>query len=343
MKTLIDQPKEKRMVIKKLVLASAILLGLAACSHSGGGNGSAVTASDNKQQLQLKEQLRHTESEKNEALQKIAKLTQQKAELERRLQGSLSETEKNTLQSKLQQLEQEKSQLNEQLNNKTQLWAVIEQKAQQIAEDSGGGKGIDNVPWYDLSKLNKGLNQFPFITITNDGDNIVFGERYIYQQPHSTILSRNVEGVSVEETLFPKGSFRIDRIEGEITQTIPSQGTATYMGKGFNGDKLGDFTYQVDFDQRIGSGYLRNLEQVGNIELKQGNITQSGIQSPALTQDGVTGQYQLQFYGPNADEIAGEVYMHKQWDNMLKTNGNTAKKYADTERGTVFGLAAEKQ
>jgi len=147
----------------------------------------------------------------------------------------------------------------------------------------------------------------------------------VYNQNYSVVLG-NYEGAITYNN--STGSIISDNrnstinVKGLMTalDAIPQLGTATYSGKAFNGTyqrnfdwntyqtsesiKEGKLIYNVDFTNRNGSGSITGL---GNdIDLKQGAISGTGIS--AIAQQGYkNGNYLLDFYGKNAEEIAGKV------------------------------------
>lgn len=119
---------------------------------------------------------------------------------------------------------------------------------------------------------------------------------------------------------------------------------ATYIGHGFNADNVGTLNYQVDFANKTGSGSVSNFNNanIPTIQLTEGKILSGQIKADATAGDAV-GRYELGFYGQNARTIAGEVYISKQFEGGIETNGGTRNKYNDTQRGTHFGIVGEKQ
>ena len=147
----------------------------------------------------------------------------------------------------------------------------------------------------------------------------------VYNQNYSVVLG-NYEGAitynnSTGAIISDNRNSTIN-VKGLMTalDAIPQLGTATYTGKAFNGTyqrnfdwntyqtsesiKEGKLTYNVDFTNRNGSGSITGLGD--NINLQQGSISGTGIS--AIAQQGFkNGNYSLDFYGKNAEEIAGKV------------------------------------
>ncbi|WP_409045866.1 factor H binding protein domain-containing protein [Mannheimia haemolytica] len=97
------------------------------------------------------------------------------------------------------------------------------------------------------------------------------------------------------------------------TEKLPTEGTATYSGKAFNHDGAkgfngGDPTYNVNFSKRTGSGRVEG--EFGNlIVLEEGTINNTQISSTVHGNNplNLSGKYTVEFFGKNAEEIAGEI------------------------------------
>ncbi|OOH86381.1 hypothetical protein BMT54_10985 [Pasteurellaceae bacterium 15-036681] len=249
-----------------------------------------------------------------------------------------------TAKANLANAQQAQQEAEQALAGKTQVINEINKQAKLALEHSGmRGFSIPNVyadGFFDTLQI--GLNTIPVLTVTADeSDGIISSNHYIYKQNYSHIYSRNNVAFSPSDEPWA-GSFRIDRIDGQRTETLPATGNATYTGKAFNTDITGDLNYTVNFTDKMGSGSIRGLADLAEIQLQKGSILSNSIQADAAMQDGTKGKYSLEFFGPNAEEIAGKAYMYKQFSSTVKTNGTTANEYNDPERGTIFGLAAER-
>ena len=147
----------------------------------------------------------------------------------------------------------------------------------------------------------------------------------VYNQPYSVVLGSYSGNVSYNNQT---GSIISDDRDSNIVikglkttiDAIPTMGTATYIGKAFNGTYQSDFdwntyktsenikggvlSYSVNFTNKTGLGSITGL---GNtINLNQGSISGTGITSTAQ-QAYNNGTYSLDFYGKKAEEIAGKV------------------------------------
>lgn len=175
-------------------------------------------------------------------------------------------------------------------------------------------------------------------------DGIFVGDHYIYLTPNVMVISRDNKAFWYDAA--PKqSSFRVQSINGTKTENLPLTGEATYIGKGFNSDNIGLLNYKVNFADKTGVGSISqfNNAAIPTIQLERGSITDGMIKANASASDGISGKYELGFYGENAQAIAGETYLYKQFEGGITTNKTTAEKYGDRERGTVFGVAGEKQ
>ena len=131
----------------------------------------------------------------------------------------------------------------------------------------------------------------------------------VYNQKYSIVTGNYEFGTqSVNGT-----NYRIDSLtvsaKGLQTkpEAIPTEGKATYIGKAFVSDLYqGDLSYDVNFANRTGSGVIRDLGIYGDIQLEEGTISKDGI-SAVATQGSDQGNYDLKFFGKNAEEIGGKV------------------------------------
>ncbi|MDO9735203.1 factor H binding family protein, partial [Glaesserella parasuis] len=101
-----------------------------------------------------------------------------------------------------------------------------------------------------------------------------------------------------------ESSFSNIQVKGLKTQenAIPNEGSAIYLGKAFKGQTAGELTYNVNFATRIGSGSISGLP-VGQVTLGEANINGTALSGKANS----NGNYRLEFFGPNAEEIGGKM------------------------------------
>ena len=124
------------------------------------------------------------------------------------------------------------------------------------------------------------------------------------------------------------GEFTKPEIVNKMT------GNFHYKGIAFNGSGKGVLSYHVDFADKTGNGMITGLKEHGDITLHKARISDnidsrligghndrqpmSGIEGNATGNAlGVSAQYRLGFFGPNAEEIAGHIEVRNQ-DPMHK-------------------------
>lgn len=182
----------------------------------------------------------------------------------------------------------------------------------------------------NLSKYPKGhstLNIKETVTGKDRGQSgsVTFDSNvYLFKQDYSLVAGFHNQKVTTvlpgkdgkEET---KPVNEIDFLaKGVPTEKLPTTGKFNYSGSGRvrtqSGIRDDKFSYNVDFGAKTGSGSL------GNITLSKGNITtqtlknkidNSFITTPTIegkaTDGRYSGDYDLGFFGPNADEVVGVV------------------------------------
>ncbi|HDL4283814.1 TPA: colicin transporter, partial [Mannheimia haemolytica] len=148
---------------------------------------------------------------------------------------------------------------------------------------------------------------------TIEGKVTVRTQSYLYNQPYSVVTAQ-----AVQRNGWENGNY-IDKVDGTVTvkglktEKLPTEGTATYSGKAFNHDGAkgfngGDLTYNVNFSKRTGSGRVEG--EFGNlIVLEEGTINNTQISSTVHGNNplNLSGKYTVEFFGKNAEEIAGEI------------------------------------
>lgn len=90
---------------------------------------------------------------------------------------------------------------------------------------------------------------------------------------------------------------------------IPLTGKATYRGIAFDRTDRGNLTYNVDFATRQGSGDIEGISRYGTITLHKNRIlrNEAAIVGSASAAKGPSLKYEIAFFGPAAEEIAGRV------------------------------------
>ncbi len=147
------------------------------------------------------------------------------------------------------------------------------------------------------------------------------GVMKIYQQPYSMVIGTLI----TKDSFDPEevGRLTTDHIRGLATavNALPTEGKFTYNGAALSNNEQGKLSYTVDFAARTGGGSITGLNQMGTVTLHQsgitrdidadiGNIGISGNMS-ASKHPKERGDYELGFFGPKAEEIAGEAGFDK--------------------------------
>ncbi|HHW7522607.1 TPA: factor H binding protein domain-containing protein [Mannheimia haemolytica] len=317
------------MSIKKLTLATLILVGLTACGSSGSGSSSnnansnkpkIVTPKDKVDQAKDKakteadrlakdsekakaeaERLaKDAEKAKGEA-QRLAKEKAEKAKAE--AERVTKEAEKAKTEAERLAKEAEKAKAEAERVAKEAERAKQDEEAKKIVES----KGIDD--------KEIGLKALPS-TEKEEGGKLINSDAYLYNQAYSVVTAKmevirsgnGPEGAQFNPTVEVKGLKT-------TAEQLPKEGSATYKGKAFNaygGNGLngGDLVYHVNFNERSGLGKVENM-QGGYIDLEKGNISNSSISANATRYHDNTeigkGTYKVEFFGPKAEEIGGKV------------------------------------
>ncbi|MDH2997699.1 hypothetical protein A1D22_08215 [Pasteurellaceae bacterium LFhippo2] len=156
----------------------------------------------------------------------------------------------------------------------------------------------------------------------------------VYNQTYSGIVGHSVTE-SVAEGDDPNlgktsiSNYGVLRVAGVNTtqQQLPTAGSATYKGVAFDETTKGDLTYNIDFGTKQGSGKITGFDKYGVIDLEQASISniknktpeyrehfidnQLGIEGKATSQikvdKDILDGYELQIFGPNAEEIGGFI------------------------------------
>lgn len=125
----------------------------------------------------------------------------------------------------------------------------------------------------------------------------------IYNQPYSIIIADTESGTRNSSHFSELSNVLIAGLKTKL-EAIPTKGTANYSGKAFDAENNGTLDYNVNFENKTGSGTITGLGN--NITLERGSISGTGISSTA-NQGYKSGSYFLDFFGKNAEEIAGQI------------------------------------
>ena len=212
--------------------------------------------------------------------------------------------------------------------------AIEQDKAEKLQQKIDQLKGVSSYSYPEGSITHRDGSSSR--SINNRLTNESASRKMVYNQKYSVIIGDYNGQVSYNNNtgdIFTDNRVIDINAKGLKTETssIPTEGTATYTGKAFNGTlaqeykkvgteewfgstrdkynfvdspKEGILSYKVNFADKTGSGSITGL---GNdIALAQGSISGAGISSTA-TQSYKSGSYSLDFFGKNAEEIGGKV------------------------------------
>lgn len=195
-------------------------------------------------------------------------------------------------------------------------------------------------PTIDISALPLGLNNLKYQTrltktrLSNqakedDDEYSATGTLRLYKQQYSVIAGINLERHHSKKhgpVSLTNVEYHIKDAQGLITpfEQLPQTGKFTYTGSAFTANEEGRLVYSVDFDKREGSGSVSGLNSTGDITLHAGGIgkTAAGplansgvIVGRATAANHHAGAYDVSFFGPNAEEIAGDVRLYRTKEN----------------------------
>ncbi|WP_409501058.1 factor H binding protein domain-containing protein [Mannheimia glucosida] len=296
------------MSIKKVTLASLILLGLTACSSGGSGGSSNNVAKPN-----TKPQTTQQQTDKA-AAEKAAK---EKAEAER-LAAEKAAREKAAIDS-------HKSFFYP-IQNNFQSWANPTITQFQLSEDAKLGltRNIKETVHQEVrNDVETDATYTRQYDLYNQKYSIVVGERTKYHNPKNDYgFEINHEKYSIIDEAGLKTA----------PSDIPKEGVATYSGKAFNANEDGTLTYTVDFTNKEGYGKIEGMSELGTIELEKGTIVKkvssnrleinSDVKLASWKEYQVTGQYNLAFFGEKAEEVAGNISLRQEHSIYNPETGN---------------------
>ncbi|EPY99757.1 TPA: hypothetical protein PWY45_000264 [Mannheimia haemolytica] len=265
------------MSIKKLTLATLILVGLTACGSSGSGSSSNKADLDKSKITVPKDIKDKADKAKKEAEERLEKAKKEEERLAKEAKKAKEDAERLAKEA-------EKA--------KGEAQRLAKEKAEKAKAEAIKLKGTDD-------------KEYAVIKEMKSSDNTRKG--HIYNQPYSVVTASTL--VTLGET--PNENDSLVEIKGLKTTALPQEGKATYSGKLFEFTNVdsSDLTYNVDFGKRKGSGVAKGQET--SIELKEGSIENGAISSTVTSSggilDGKQGSYKVEFFGPKAEEIAGEV------------------------------------
>ncbi|MDG6234762.1 factor H binding protein domain-containing protein [Glaesserella parasuis] len=380
------------MSLKKVTLASLILLGLTACGSSGGGSSDSTVNQNTSQTAEQQAQADKLAAEKAEA-ERLAKeeaerLAAEQAEKERlakeeaeRLAAEQAEKERLAKEAERLAAEQaEKERLakeeaerlaaeqaeKERLVKEAERLAAEEKARQEklaslvaIAKEAGLTDSqaiqvaknnmtssedqfiqaietfkIDSAKGFSSNTYQQGFNHLNYSASASASNSCVnsvctswngtttTGET-LYNQKYSVVAGDySARQGRLNGSWIDESSFSNIQIKGLKTQenAVPNEGSAIYLGKAFKGQTAGELTYNVNFATRIGSGSILGLP-VGQVTLGEANINGTALSGKANS----NGNYRLEFFGPNAEEIGGKMSLDGNNYGLAGTRGEIQK------------------
>lgn len=191
-----------------------------------------------------------------------------------------------------------------------------------------GDKTFDNGSKINFKELGQGFVVMPVtasmqVTVDHEdkaqmksGEKIVSGNMALLQQQYSLAfvgLHNKITHADGTQTAAKIDLF--GSVHGKETKNLPA-GQATYVGKGYsifnnkfdskNDVDTYNFTYNVDFANKTGEGSLVGRD---TLTLQKGNLTFNLEDEEHQIEGKITGlsngEYKLNFFGDNAEEIAG--------------------------------------
>lgn len=195
----------------------------------------------------------------------------------------------------------------------------------------------------DITHLPLGLNTLKYEShFTESEPNQVedtlteTGTMRLYKQKYSVVVGTNVEkSFSKNQGKFLTSSaneysFDDDSPQGQLTpfEQLPKAGRFTYNGSAFTANEEGKLIYTVDFDKREGNGSISGLNYFGDISLNTSELQKNWLGSlkdkdggqifgDATSINSHQGKYELNFFGPNAEEIGGRAYFKNNENNSI--------------------------
>jgi len=176
---------------------------------------------------------------------------------------------------------------------------------------------------YNFSGLPNGSTNLPLSVsyqTERGADATASGTMLVYQQPYSLITGitwAQDSGDALENDEI--GVFYADQALGfrtpapALTDLIARNAIFDYKGVAFDGQEEATLNYTMDFGQRTGGGTITGFARTGLINLWSAQLPNDGIiigkahleNAPVLEPDVA---YELAFFGPDAEELVGNVY-----------------------------------
>lgn len=135
----------------------------------------------------------------------------------------------------------------------------------------------------------------------------------IYNQNYSLLqvnyVEKNNQGVNTPSNIGIYTEFN----------KLPAAGVFTYKGVAINMTEQGELTYQIDLNSKKGHGSVSGLS-VGNVSLESADLSnpdnnnRGSLFGSAKSASG-EGMYHLDLFGPQAEEISGNMILNENSKN----------------------------
>lgn len=363
------------MSIKKVTLASLILLSLTACS-SGGRSGS----SSNHTEAKAKPPIHQPSTQNNSSDTKKAdadRVAKEKAEAERlkkeeadRLAKEKAEAER-LKKEEADRLAKEKAE--EERLKKEEADRLAKEKAERELSEINSAKFLTypetlgdqvKIKYFNMPEnlksndINRNIRTVKEPIVKNDRETKATITSYedIYNQKYSVVLAKSYTffNPTPEYGGEPIAHQHYKVIGHTGLKTSPenfvSQGKATYEGLAFTQKQQGKLTYTVDFDKREGYGKIENINELGELRLEKGDIYKKVSENKMVIEANVTakdwqahqvtGNYNLTFYGKNAEEVAGNLSLYQEhsiYNEQTGEVGTVSKSLDNSLKEIGFG------
>lgn len=163
-------------------------------------------------------------------------------------------------------------------------------------------------------KLGYTKQKYAETQIKNNQQEKYEGHWKIYNMPYSVMAVGFREKLNSQKLAATE--IFVDEFIGQNTAALPAQGTATYKGIAFDKSSVGDLELVVNFSTKKADGKITGLS-LGTLSLNGGQIgvnpNDSLTGKPAAYVTGPTKvsgvdlRYYGYFYGPNAEEVIGDI------------------------------------
>jgi len=202
---------------------------------------------------------------------------------------------------------------------------VSKEKTFDLVHDDGHGFSAQTIlagktDSYNLSDLPNGVSRLPISETYGDsqGTTTYSGTMLVYQQPYSVVMGTTyTQGSGAEYYIENLNLFESGGALGLATSADARQKLITenaifeYKGVAFDGKEEATLNYTMSFGTREGYGSINGFASTGSIRLWVGHMTNDGFVRGDVRLDkdpNSSVKYELSFFGPNAEEVAGEVY-----------------------------------